>query len=110
MMVATCFCFRNKKKRAATTINTFEINDNRLESITDENQNVIAQTKDEVDPGIIDSILGAGTQSRILDSVSNWVTDKAKTNPGCVERFVCESYRTGENMNGIPYFLMTLTK
>merc|ERR1712142_715129 len=32
-----------------------------------------------------------------------------KENPGCVERFVCEMYKTGETMNGIPYLLMSIT-
>merc|ERR1712107_749372 len=35
--------------------------------------------------------------------------DKAKENPGCVERFVCEMYKTGETMSGIPYILMSIT-
>ena len=62
------------------------------------------------DLGLVDSVLGSGTQSRIIASVNNWVANKAKANPGCVERFVCETYRTGENMEGIPYLLMSLTK
>merc|ERR1712107_294495 len=37
------------------------------------------------------------------------VEDKAKENPGCVERFVCEMYKTGETMSGIPYILMSIT-
>lgn len=49
--------------------------------------------KVEEEEGFIDSIFGRGTQARIITSVSDWVTDKAKTNPGCVERFICESYK-----------------
>lgn len=61
------------------------------------------------DLGFVDSVLGHGTQSRIIGSVNNWISNKAKTNPGCIERFVCETYATGETMNGIPYLLMSLT-
>eukprot|EP00096_Caligus_rogercresseyi_P014724 TRINITY_DN721_c0_g1_i1.p1 TRINITY_DN721_c0_g1~~TRINITY_DN721_c0_g1_i1.p1 ORF type:complete len:188 (-),score=42.49 TRINITY_DN721_c0_g1_i1:202-765(-) len=63
----------------------------------------------EEDLGVLDSFLGDGTQARIIDSVNNWISDKAKSNPGCVERFVCETYRTGESMTGLPYLLMSLT-
>ena len=62
------------------------------------------------EPGYIDSILGEGFQSRIVSSVNNWIVDKARDNPGCVERFVCETYRTGESLSGIPYLAMSMTK
>lgn len=58
---------------------------------------------------LFDRLLGREAQARILDSVTTWATEKAKENPGCVERFVCESYRTGETMSGIPYLFMSLT-
>jgi len=29
--------------------------------------------------------------------------------PGCVERFVCESFRTGENLDGPSYILMAVS-
>jgi hypothetical protein len=61
------------------------------------------------DPGLLDSFLGDGVQSRIVTSLNNWIVDKARTNPGCVERFVCETYRTGETLNGIPYLAMSMT-
>lgn len=61
------------------------------------------------EPGLLDSFLGDGMQSRIVTSLNNWIVDKAKTNPGCVERFVCETYRTGETLNGIPYLAMSMT-
>jgi hypothetical protein len=35
---------------------------------------------------------------------------QAKENPGCVERFICETYRTGETLSGLPYLVMSLTK
>ena len=69
----------------------------------------LEEDEDEDSP-FIDSILGTGAQSRIMTSINDWITDKAKTNPGCVERFVCETYRTGETMSGIPYVLMQFTK
>lgn len=59
--------------------------------------------------GYIDTVLGQGTQSRIVESVSTWVTNKAKANPDCVERFVCETYKTGETLEGFPYLLMQMT-
>ena len=65
-------------------------------------------TKEE--PGFVDSIFGDGAQSRIIDSLNSWVVSKAKTNPGCVERFVCETYRTGETLNGVPYMAYSLSK
>ena len=30
--------------------------------------------------------------------------------PGCVERFVCESFKTGETLDGPSYFLMAVSK
>merc|ERR1712123_233089 len=47
--------------------------------------------------------------TKLLESISDWANDKAKENPGCVERFVCETYKTGETMSGVPYLLMSLT-
>ncbi len=64
----------------------------------------------EEEEGFLDSFLGGGAQSRIVERVSDWVVDRAKENPGCVERFVCETYRTGNTLSGIPYLLMTVTK
>jgi len=61
------------------------------------------------EPGFIDSVFGDGVQSRIVDSVNGWIVSKAKSNPGCVERFVCETYRTGESLEGVPYVAMSLT-
>lgn len=66
----------------------------------------------EVEPeelGFFARIVGEEAQARIVESVSTWATDKAKENPGCVERFICETYKTGETMNGIPYLMMSLT-
>jgi hypothetical protein len=73
----------------------------------------IEETKTEApfkdEGGFLDSYFGDGAQTRIVGSMNNWIVDKAKTNPGCVERFICETYKTGETFEGIPYFLMTLT-
>ena len=55
-------------------------------------------------------LVGEDTQARVIESISTWANDKAKENPGCVERFVCETYKTGETMSGIPYLMMSLTK
>jgi len=54
-------------------------------------------------------VVGEETEARIIQSVSTWATDKVKENPGCVERFICETYKTGETMSGIPYLMMSLT-
>jgi len=58
---------------------------------------------------LFDRLLGREAQARIIDSVGTFAREKALENPGCVERFVCESYRTAETMEGIPYLLMSLT-
>lgn len=63
----------------------------------------------ENEPGFLDSILGDGVQSRIVTSLNDWIVDKARENPGCVERFVCETYRTGETLSGLPYLGMQMT-
>jgi len=82
-----------------------------LDSIGDlEAENKLAETQlIEEDPGFLDSVLGNGVQARIVTSLNEWVMEKARTNPGCVERFVCETYRTGETLNGIPYLGMQMT-
>merc|ERR1712127_535602 len=54
-------------------------------------------------------IIGEETQARVVESVADWASDKARENPGCIERFVCETYRTGETMDGLPYLAMSLT-
>jgi len=87
--------FRNLQDVAAV-----DIMDNRIEDI---------ELDEDKDDGILDSILGEGAQSRIVTQVSDWLVGKATENPGCVERFVCETYRTGESLSGIPYGVMQLT-
>jgi hypothetical protein len=42
--------------------------------------------------------------------VTSWLTARAESNPGCIERFVCETYRTGETLSGVPYAVMQMTK
>jgi len=82
-----------------------------LDSIGDlEAENKLAETPlIEEEPGFLDSVLGNGVQARIVTSLNEWVMEKARTNPGCVERFVCETYRTGETLHGIPYLGMQMT-
>ena len=62
------------------------------------------------EPSLLARIVGEETQGKVVDSIISWARDKAKENPGCVERFVCEMYKTGETMSGIPYILMSITK
>merc|ERR1711981_162853 len=66
--------------------------DNRIEDVAENEIDV------EEEEGFLDSIFGDGAQSRIAERVTGWV-----------ERFVCETYRTGETLNGVPYLLMSLT-
>merc|ERR1719245_1047506 len=63
-----------------------------------EAENKLAETElvEPEEPGFLDSVLGDGVQARIVTSLNEWILEKARTNPGCVERFVCETYRTGK--------------
>ena len=42
--------------------------------------------------------------------VTAWLERKVEESPGCVERFVCETYRTGQSLQGPAYVLMALSK
>merc|ERR1711963_231313 len=81
------------------TVEDRTINDNIIE-------NTIENKTDEVDEEDDDD---DSLQSRIVTSVNDFLKASAKENPGCVERFVCEAYRTGETIEGIPYLFMQLT-
>ena len=70
---------------------------------------VVEPVKDE-ELSLFARIVGEETQGKVVDSIISWARDKAKENPGCVERFVCEMYKTGETMSGVPYILMAITK
>merc|ERR1712123_388242 len=81
---------------------------NRLQSFSREDK----QDVDVVEPAelfLFARLVGEDTQARVIESISTWANDKAKENPGCVERFVCETHKTGETMSGIPYLMMSLT-
>ena len=39
-----------------------------------------------------------------------WAENRVKSSPECVERFVCETYRTGENLEGVGYILLKVAK
>jgi len=62
-----------------------------------------------VEQSFLSRIVGEETQARVVESVTDWAMDKAKNNPGCVERFVCEMYRQGEQLEGLPWLFMSLT-
>ena len=62
------------------------------------------------DSSFIEELFGQGTKDRMVESISSWATEKVRESPGCVERFVCETYRTGESLSGLAYFLMALSK
>merc|ERR1719266_96444 len=81
---------------------------NRLQSFSREDKNDLDVVEPE-DMSLFARLVGEDTQARVIERVSNWANDKAKENPGCVERFVCETYRTGETLSGVPYLLMSLT-
>merc|ERR1711978_178411 len=63
-------------------------------------ENVAVVEADE--PSIFSRLLGEETQARVISSISSWANDKAKENPGCVERFVCETYKTGRQRQESP--------
>ncbi len=58
----------------------------------------------------MDSVFGSGTWQRVSDGVQKWAGDKVRSSPQCVERFLCETYRTGENLDGIGYVIMKIAK
>lgn len=60
----------------------------------------------EAELGYVDSIFGRGTWTRVGDGVFKWAENRVKSSPECVERFVCETYRTGENLEGVGYILL----
>ena len=87
----------------------FLFSSNRLQSFSrEDNQDVDVVEPEEL--SLFARLVGEDTQARVIESISSWANDKAKENPGCVERFVCETYKTGETMSGVPYLLMSLTK
>ena len=49
-------------------------------------------------------------EARVISSVSSWLERKVAESPGCVQRFVCESFKTGETLEGPSYFLMAVSK
>jgi len=61
---------------------------------------------DEEEAGYVDSIFGSGTWNRLTDGVFTWAENRVRSSPECVERFVCETYRTGENLEGVGYILL----
>merc|ERR1712157_364145 len=69
----------------------------------------VVQPQQQQELSFFARILGDEGTARIVESISSWVNDKAKENPGCVEHFVCEMYKTGETMSGLPYLVMSLT-
>ena len=86
--------------------------------------------------GYVDSIFGRGTWTRVTDGVfkyekenpflpllypvmrayscslprCRWAENRVRSSPECVERFVCETYRTGENLDGVGYILLKVAK
>jgi len=56
--------------------------------------------------GYVDSIFGRGTWDRVTDGVYKWAENRVRSSPECVERFVCETYRTGENLEGVGYIFL----
>merc|ERR1711997_537562 len=89
-----------------TVQNQRTIDDNVIEDSIDNRIIDIELDEENEDISLVDSFFA---QSRIVDRVNDFLKAGAKENPGCVERFVCETYRTGETMEGIPYLLMQLT-
>jgi len=82
--------------------------DGRLRRVGRIEEDEVAVVKAQ-EPSLLARLIGEETQARVIESISDWANDKARENPGCVERFVCETYKTGETMNGLPYLAMSLT-
>jgi len=82
---------------------------NRIDESASLSKNSLTLKPKRDELGLMDSIFGRGTQSRILDSIYRWFEARVRANPGCVRRFVCETYRTGESMDGVAYLLMKVT-
>ena len=45
-----------------------------------------------------------------LESCCRWAENRVRSSPECVERFVCETYRTGENLEGVGYIFLKVAK
>merc|ERR1739838_745556 len=41
------------------------------------------------------------TETRMIESISSWAREKVRDSPGCLQRFVCETYKTGETLSGL---------
>jgi len=65
---------------------------------------IVPEAEEEL--GYVDSIFGRGTWTRVTDGVFKWAENRVRSSPECVERFVCETYRTGENLDGVGYILL----
>jgi len=65
---------------------------------------IVPEAEEEL--GYIDSIFGRGTWDRVTDGVYKWAENRVRSSPECVERFVCETYRTGENLEGVGYIFL----
>jgi len=65
---------------------------------------IVPEAEDEL--GYVDSIFGRGTWNRVTDGVFKWAENRVRSSPECVERFVCETYRTGENLEGVGYIFL----
>ena len=98
---------------------------------------IVPEAEEEL--GYVDSIFGRGTWTRVTDGVfkyanenpffqptgfscdvcilmtcslprCRWAENRVRSSPECVERFVCETYRTGENLDGVGYILLKVAK
>merc|ERR1711892_1556129 len=90
--------FSKKMRKAAAVISLCVLstvmgqNSKRLQSFLRDDKQVV----DVVEPqklSLFARLVGEDTQARVIESISSWANDKAKENPGCVERFVCETYK-----------------
>ena len=46
----------------------------------------------------------------LVTGVSAWLEEKVRESPGCLERFVCETYSAGQSLHGAAFALMELSK
>merc|ERR1712168_332042 len=76
-------------------------NSNRIPSFSREEKHDV----DVVEPeelSLFARLVGEDTQARVIESISTWANDKAKENPGCVERLCARPTRQGRQCQESP--------
>jgi len=100
-LLAAAFAQGNGRKRS--------VEEMVVEVVKEEDNSLMEAAQKPESGNFLSMLIGEDAQARVVESITTWATDKAKENPGCVERFICETYRTGETLTGLPYLFMSLT-